>query len=117
MQEWDFDIVPVVTRQDEVAHLAPDQWGLQVGRVLDMQEKLLRFLIYSQGIALAFTLPAFLIALFLTGFEDIRFALSDKVLMFLGGVTITGIGGLITTAITTFLKPPRGQVGGDTNLS
>jgi len=104
--QWQIDIVPLAREQAEEPTVAV-RWDLQV-RVLDMQEDLLLFLKYAQGIALAFTMPAFLIALFLSGFEETGFKISDTVLMFLGGATITGIAGLITTAITTFLKPPRG---------
>lgn len=103
--QWQIDIVPLARDQAEKPAVVA-QWNLQV-RVLNMQEDLLRFLKYAQGIALAFTMPAFLIALFLNGFEKTGFKISDTILMFLGGATITGIAGLITTAITTFLKPPR----------
>jgi len=84
------------------------KWDIQLDRVLTMQERLLGFLIWAQGISLAVTMPAFIVAVFLSGIEGNGFKLSDKVLMFLGGVTITSIGSLITTAITTFLKQPKG---------
>jgi len=81
----------------------------QVQRTLDVWEDFLRFLKWALGFSLLVTLPSFLAVLFLTGWKDkTGFEVSDKVLMFLGGVTIGEVAGLITTCITGFRGPRSG---------
>jgi len=78
----------------------------QVQRTLDVWEDFVRFLKWVLGFSLLVTLPSFLAVLFLTGWKDkTGFEVSDKVLMFLGGLTIGEVAGLITTSITGFRGP------------
>lgn len=94
----------------QLHHWAIDIKREEVQRTLGMREGLLRFLKWAFGASLAVTLPAFLAALFLTGWKSkTGFEISDAILMFLGGLTIGQIAGLITTAITAFLKIPSAE--------
>ena len=87
------------------------QWDIeirreQVQRTLGMQEDLLKFLMWTFGLSLGVTLPAFLVALFLTGWKGkTGFEVSDKVLIALAGTTIAEAAGLITTFITSLRLP------------
>ena len=102
----------------EAGYTTPSQqsrWALEikreeVQRTLSMREDLLRFLKWTFGLSLLVTAPSFLAVLFLVGWkEKTGFELSDTVIMFLGGVTMGEIAGLITAAITTFLGTSDGS--------
>jgi len=99
------------TREQEllVASSYVDIARVQVQRTLDVWEDFIRFLKWVLGFSLLVTLPSFLAVLFLTGWKDkTGFEVSDKVLMFLGGLTIGEVAGLITTCITGFKGPRSG---------
>jgi len=69
-----------------------------------MQASLLRNLGWTFVLTQLVTVPAFLAVLFLDGFGTWGFDLSDAVIMFVGGVTVSETAGLITVSITSFLK-------------
>jgi len=87
----------------------PPIWDIEirrewVQRTLSMQERLLRFLMWAEGIVLGVSFVAFLVVLFLSGWEETGFVVSDAVLNFLGGAALTAVGGLTATAITTLFR-------------
>lgn len=84
------------------------QWDLDVAiryAHSRMQRSLISLLGWTFALSQLVTVPAFLTALFLDGWTSkTGFEVSDSVIMFLEGVTVSATAGLITTAIRSFLK-------------
>ena len=72
-------------------------------RVLSLKERVLRFLMWTFGLALLVTVPTLIAVIFLDGFSVGGFDVSDEVIISLIGATLGEVAGLLGATITSLV--------------